>query len=277
LSAAITGMEFARPMSPQFAAGLLHALGGRVRQVRIDRLLPAFGGGTAYGATVEVESASGLGMVDARPSDVLNLVAVTSAPIFAAPEVLAEAEARREGDSDDAILLRRTLDAEQMTVRQGAGIPASVHHPPDAPTTWRPELAGLDRQGRTPLQYAALANDADAVSRLLTEGADASVPDRQGFTASHFAAQQGAVAAAEALLSAGAQVDAVNSFGNTPLSTAAFYSRGRGELIRLLRRHGADPWHPNSAGQTPVSIACLIANYDVAQFFADLTDPDPNT
>lgn len=68
LSATLTGVEFARPMSPQFAAGLLHALGGRVRQVRMDRLVPAFGGGKAYGSTVEVESASGVELVDARPS-----------------------------------------------------------------------------------------------------------------------------------------------------------------------------------------------------------------
>jgi hypothetical protein len=119
LSATLTGEEFARPMSPQFAAGLLHALGGRVRQVRIDRLVPAFGGGAAYGATVEVASASGVELVDARPSDALNLVALVPAPIFAAPEVLADAEARLEGDSPEATLLRRALECEQMTVRQG--------------------------------------------------------------------------------------------------------------------------------------------------------------
>src|SRR5260370_29257179 len=44
LSAVLTGTEFPRPMSPQFAAGLLRALGGRVRQVRIDRLGPPLGG-----------------------------------------------------------------------------------------------------------------------------------------------------------------------------------------------------------------------------------------
>ena len=119
LSATLTRMEFARPMSPQFAVGLLHALGGRVRQVRIDRLVPAFGGGTAYGSTVEVESATGVELVDARPSDALNLVALAPAPILAAPEVLADAEAQAEGDSPEASLLRRALECEQMTVRQG--------------------------------------------------------------------------------------------------------------------------------------------------------------
>jgi uncharacterized protein len=119
LSCTLTGMEFARPMSPQFAAGLLHALGGRIRQVRIDRLMPVPVGGTAYCATVEVESATGVESVDARPSDALNLVALAPAPIFVAREVLAAAEAERQGDSAEAILLRRALEAEQMTVRQG--------------------------------------------------------------------------------------------------------------------------------------------------------------
>ena len=117
LTASLSGTEFQRPMGPQFAAGLLHAVGGRVRQVRVDRLVPVRGG-TAYGATVEVESASGTESVDARPSDALNLAAVVRAPIFAAPEVLADAQGRLEGDSPEAIILRLALEREQMTFRR---------------------------------------------------------------------------------------------------------------------------------------------------------------
>jgi bifunctional DNase/RNase len=118
LSCTLTGVEFARPMSPQFAAGLLHALGGRIRQVRIDRLVPVPVGGMAYCATVEVETTAGVESVDARPSDALNLVALVPAPIFVAREVLAAAEEERQGDSAEAIRLRRALEAEQMTIRQ---------------------------------------------------------------------------------------------------------------------------------------------------------------
>src|SRR5262249_51944976 len=143
--------------------------------------------------------------------------------------------------------------------------------------TWRPDMDGVDAQGRTPLHYAALADDTAAIRTLLSQGADPNAADRQGFTALHLAAQQAAISAAAALLAAGARVDAVNSHGNTPLFTAVFNSRGSGELIKLLRDHGADPWHPNSTGQTPVGLARLIANYDLAQFFADLTDPNPKT
>ena len=104
-------------MSPQFAAGLVHALGGRVRQVRIDRLVPVRGG-TAYGSTVEVEGPSGVESVDARPSDALNLAALVHAPIFVAPEVLADAEGRMEGDSSEAVNLRRALTYHQMTTER---------------------------------------------------------------------------------------------------------------------------------------------------------------
>lgn len=108
LSASLEEREFARPMSPQFAAGLLHALGGRVRQVRIDRLVPVRDG-TAYGSTVEVEGTVGMASVDARPSDALNLAALVHAPIFVAPEVLADADSRLEGDSPEAANLRLAL------------------------------------------------------------------------------------------------------------------------------------------------------------------------
>ncbi|MEV5715709.1 hypothetical protein AB0L41_17560 [Amycolatopsis mediterranei] len=46
-----------------------------------------------------------------------------------------------------------------------------------------------------------------------------------------------------------------------------FAYRGRGELIELLRRHGADPHQANLSGQTPAGLVRLIANYDVEKFF----------
>jgi bifunctional DNase/RNase len=50
--------------------------------------------------------------------DVLNLAAAVQqhAPIFVAPEVLADAQARLEGDAAEAARLRRVLQAEQMII-----------------------------------------------------------------------------------------------------------------------------------------------------------------
>jgi bifunctional DNase/RNase len=81
-------------MTYQFVAALVQALGGRVRQVRIDQVVEE-----TYLAPVEVEGPPGVQLVDARPSDALNLAALGQAPILVATEVLQEADARRIGDS----------------------------------------------------------------------------------------------------------------------------------------------------------------------------------
>lgn len=122
----------------------------------------------------------------------------------------------------------------------------------------------------TPLHEAATKDDAESAALLLAEGADVLATVREGFTPLHFAALSYSVDTARVLLEAGAAVDAVNIHGNTPLGVAVFESKGRGEMIRLLRAHGADPYHLNKAGRSPLDLARLIANYEVAQYFDDL-------
>ena len=111
LAARLGGIAWRRPMTYQFAAALVQALGGRVRQVQIDRVVEE-----TYIATAEVEGPLGVESVDARPSDALNLTALVKAPIFVTPKVLQEAEVRREGDSPEAARLRRALVTSPMTV-----------------------------------------------------------------------------------------------------------------------------------------------------------------
>lgn len=124
----------------------------------------------------------------------------------------------------------------------------------------------------TPLHHAAANNDAESVKQLIAQGADVNAQDREGFSPLHYAAQEYAVDAAKALLDARAEVDTTNKYGNTPLWTATFNSRGRGDMIKLLRESGSDPWHKNHHGQSPVGLARLIANYNVKQYFADLPE-----
>lgn len=131
-------------------------------------------------------------------------------------------------------------------------------------------MTDVDREGRTPLHYAAMANDVDVIRARLAAGADLNFGDKLGFTPLHLAAQEDSLDAARVLIEHGADIDRKNSFGNTPLFAAVFNSRGRGDLILLLRERGADPLSVNNSGQTPVGLARLIGNYDVAQFFADL-------
>ena len=93
---------------------------------------------------------------------------------------------------------------------------------------------------------------------------------RDGFAPLHFARQEGPLEVLRLLLDRGAAVDAVNRFGNTPRFVAVFNSRGRGDVIASLRERGADPLEANHAGQTPLGLARLIANHDVAKHLADL-------
>ena len=94
-------------------------------------------------------------------------------------------------------------------------------------------MMAVDGAGRLPLHYAAMANRVAEAKERLAAGDDPNL-------------------------------------GNTPLFVAVFNSRGRGDLIAVLRQRGADPLEANNSGQTPVGLARLIGNYDVAQFFADM-------
>ncbi len=113
MAASLQGMRWARPMTYQFTAELVRSLGGEVREVRLDRVING-----AYAATVELEGPEGTGLVDARSSDALNLAVLTGAPILVAPEVLADCTRRQEGDSAEAVLLRRAVAARPMTIRR---------------------------------------------------------------------------------------------------------------------------------------------------------------
>jgi RNA polymerase sigma factor (sigma-70 family) len=75
-----------RPMAYQFAAALLGAADARVAEVRITRLTE----GVFY-AEVVVARPDGESVVDARPSDALNLALVCGAPIRADAAVLEQA------------------------------------------------------------------------------------------------------------------------------------------------------------------------------------------
>jgi len=113
LDASLQGLPWDRPMTYQFTAALVRSLGGRVREVRLDRVVEG-----AYAATVEVEGPQGVGLVDARSSDALNLAVLTQAPVFVAPQMLADCIGRQQADPAEAALLRRAIAAGPMAVRR---------------------------------------------------------------------------------------------------------------------------------------------------------------
>jgi uncharacterized protein len=78
----------ARPLGADLSAALVGALGGRLVEVRIDRLEE----GTFY-ATVAVDGPKGPAEVDARPSDALNLALAAGVPVRVDGTVLEQAAA----------------------------------------------------------------------------------------------------------------------------------------------------------------------------------------
>jgi len=85
LAFSLQGQEFPRPMTYQLMAGLVEAAGSAVRSVRVTRRTE----GVFY-AQVMLRGA----VVDARPSDAINLAAVAGAPVYVAGELFEQATLR---------------------------------------------------------------------------------------------------------------------------------------------------------------------------------------
>jgi bifunctional DNase/RNase len=97
------GWQLARPLGSDLTARLVQALGGSLREIRIDRLTE----GTFY-AVIVVDGPQGIAEVDARPSDALALALVVGAPVRADREVVDTVEA-----SDDAAEALAAIDSQE--------------------------------------------------------------------------------------------------------------------------------------------------------------------
>lgn len=126
-----------------------------------------------------------------------------------------------------------------------------------------------DKIKRTLLINAVLSNKIEVVKFLISNGANINAKDNLGNTALHYAAQNYLLDITKILLENKAEIDTQDQYGNTPLSNAVFYSKGRGELIKILLSFGADKNLENKSGVSPIQLAKTIANYDVTEFFED--------
>ena len=80
LAFSLQGASFARPMTYAFMASLIEAAGSDVSSVRVTRI--------AEGIFYAQVTLRGGAVVDARPSDAINLAAVTGAPVTVASDLL---------------------------------------------------------------------------------------------------------------------------------------------------------------------------------------------
>ena len=80
LAFGLQGQEFPRPMTYQLMASLVAAAGSAVRSVRVTRVADEI-----FYAQVTLRGGA---VVDARPSDAINLAAITGAPVLVASDLL---------------------------------------------------------------------------------------------------------------------------------------------------------------------------------------------
>jgi ankyrin repeat protein len=117
------------------------------------------------------------------------------------------------------------------------------------------DLNKKDIFGATALHYAVAEKHQAIVALLLENGADVAVQDKDGKTALHYAIEYNIPEMAELLIKQDPAVIAISDqFGNQPLWTATFNSKGDYSLVLLLLRHGADPKHRNNVNLSPLDI-----------------------
>ena len=106
------------------------------------------------------------------------------------------------------------------------------------------------------------------VKSLIAAGTDVNARDKDGNTPLHYAAKYGNAKVVNALIAAGAHVDARDHQGNTPLAVAV--DGRRVEAIQPLTAAGADVNTRNNEGETPLSRISLkwnVGHYGGSGYF----------
>ena len=118
--------------------------------------------------------------------------------------------------------------------------------------------------GETALMMAALRGHEEWLPKLVAQGA---AIEREGWTPLHYAATGPQPATVAWLLERGARVDSRSPNGTTPLMMAARY--GSEESVDLLLRRGADPKLKNQLNLTAADFARLAAREALAKRLAE--------
>jgi len=115
--------------------------------------------------------------------------------------------------------------------------------------------------GETPLMLAAINNQLEVAEVLIQRGADV---NRQGWTPLHYAATRGHRDMMRLLLAHDAYVDSESANGTTPLMMAAY--SGTPLAVKLLLEEGADPTLANDGNATALDLA-LHMDHEQSAFY----------
>lgn len=171
-----------------------------------------------------------------------------------------------------AFALKAGAQSEQMltAIRQGdtALLEALIKADPRAVNTG-------NRDGETPLHWAALSGHANIVDILVKNGANVNAQTRDKWTPLHWAALKGHIRIAEILLDNGADINAKTDGGWTPLHVAA-YQDEKNIIPRLIER-GADVNARDSKGKTPIETIAEKSRATILQLVEHGADLEPVT
>ncbi|RAR46801.1 ankyrin repeat domain-containing protein [Flavobacterium lacus] len=81
---------------------------------------------------------------------------------------------------------------------------------------------------------------------------------QNGLNLLHFACEYNTIQLAKELLERSINIEEKNIYGNTPLWTAVFNSKGKYEIVDLLLSYNANPDSINNVGSTPIKFANSI-------------------
>jgi len=152
------------------------------------------------------------------------------------------------GGAPDAV--RKKL-CKAMDDDNGAAVVAVV-------ADWPNLHSCTDRNGDTPLHWAAAGGNKETVAALIGAGAAVAAKDKGGVTPLHAAAGGGNKEAVAALIGAGAAVGAAAKDGKTPLHWAAH--SGNKEAVAALIGAGAAVGATAKDGGTPLHWAAVSGN-----------------
>jgi len=129
-------------------------------------------------------------------------------------------------------------------------------------------LRALDQHGNSALHWAALADNAALVGRLIEAGLDPKATNAAGATPLHYAT--GNPESVRLLIQAGAPVNAITAASSMPLHTAA-PRPGAYRSVRLLLDAGAevDAARTNYLGYSPLAYAILTGDDAVARLLLE--------
>ena len=122
-------------------------------------------------------------------------------------------------------------------------------------------INAVDEEGRNALIHALLESEGEIemIDFLISLGADYKISDKEGWTALHYVARDQKEELVNKLLEYDVNIDAVDSYGNTPLWRCVMNKTPNINIVRALLKKGANPNKKNNHDVSPKDI---VSNSD---------------